>query len=253
MVQMTNFVMMRRGGRPDAFEGFQGYGTAKPVNQPAAPSTKRPSFLSSMGSDSGILEKNREITRNRFFKGDESISDDRLDRRRTQDKELEKFKRENYLTYVGDDGKTYTRDLSLRFDTDPSSPTFGQYTRTTLADKANELAFKYGPRPSEIMSDMGKGISSMFGGLMEKGPPVMQMAKGLFEKFKDQLPKAGTPSFFNPNDIIGLVENLSPAQQRIYRDLLSSGMPYQQAYEQASGLPFTKLMNMAMGGVASLQ
>ena len=266
---MTNFVMMRRGGRPDVFKGFQGYGTAKPVNQPAAPSTKRPSFLSSMGSDSGKLEKNREITRNRFFKGDESISDDRLDRRRTQFKELFDFKQglkddDRVLKGVRADGTEYTvmnpntnqpvfLGATPVFDTNTASPTFGQYVSKTVADKANELAFKYGPTPSEVASDISKGLGSMFGGLMEKGPPVMQMAKGLFEKFKDQLPKAGTPSFFNPNDIIGLVENLSPAQQRIYRDLLSSGMPYQQAYEQASGLPFTKLMNMAMGGVASLQ
>ena len=228
MVQMTNFVMMRRGGRPDDFKGFTG-------NM----KTSRPSFLSDLGSDKSEVPKKREATRQTFFKGDESISDDRLDRRYTQFAEYEKFKNDPTKT------KLVEGTTNLYQAATPGG--------MTLADKANELAFKYGPTPSEVLSDMGKGIGSIAQGFAEKGTPMMQMFKGLGEKFKDSLPQAGTPSFFNPNDIMGLVQRLSPAQQRIYYDLLGSGMPYQKAYEQASGLPFTKFMNMAMGGVASLQ
>ena len=258
MVQMTNFVMMRRGGRPDDFKGFTG-------NM----KTSRPSFLSDLGSSKSEVPKKLEATRKTFFKGDPTISDDRLKNRYTQFAETEKFKQDlqdkgRVLKGVRADGTEYTvmnpntkqavfLGATPVFDTNTASPTFGQYVSKTVADKANELAFKYGPKPSEIMSDIGKGINSMMGGVMEKGPPIVQMFKGLGEKFKDSLPKAGTPSFFNPDDIIGLVNALPDAQKRIYYDLLGSGMPYQKAYEQASGLPFTKFMNMAMGGVASLQ
>ena len=220
--------MMRRGGRPDDFKGFTG-------NM----KTSRPSFLSDLGYEKSEVPKKREATRQTFFKGDPTIDDDRLKNRYTMFAEYEKFKNDPTKT------KLVEGTTNLYQAATPGG--------MTLADKANELAFKYGPKPSEIMSDIGKGINSMMGGVMGKGPPIVQMFKGLGEKFKDSLPQAGTPRFFNPNDIMGLVQRLSPAQQRIYYDLLGSGMPYQKAYEQASGLPFTKFMNMAMGGVASLQ
>lgn len=226
MVQMTNFVMMRNGGRSAPPPSFKAKRT-------------RPAFLSDLGSDKSEVPKKLEATRQMFFKGDPTIDDDRLKNRYTQFAEYEKFKNDPTKT------KLVEGTTNLYQAATPGG--------MTLADKAKELAFKYGPKPSEIMSDIGKGINSMMGGLMEKGPPIVQMFQGLGEKFKDSLPQAGTPSFFNPNDIMGLVQRLSPAQQRIYYDLLGSGMPYQKAYEQASGLPFTKFMNMAMGGVASLQ
>ena len=109
------------------------------------------------------------------------------------------------------------------------------------------------PTFGQLMGDIGRGIGSIAQGFAEKGTPMMQMAKGLFEKFKDQIPQAGTPSFFNPNDIIGLVNALPQAQRVRYYQLLSEGTPYQKAYEMASGLPFTKFQQMSMGGIATLQ
>jgi len=274
MVQMTNFVAstvpIKRffGGKTKTATpkntNRPGY-SSKPASSPTGTnrpgfSAPRPSFLSGLGSDNSELPAKRRATRDRFFDGDTSISKDRLDRRYTQFAELEKFKQG-----LKDEGRVVKglkqidpvtgkpTDVFMGstpvFDTNTASPTFGQYVSKTVADKANELAFKYGPTPSEVLSDMGKGLGSMFGGLMEKGPPVMQMAKGLFEKFKNQLPQAGTPSFFNPNDIIGLVNALPDAQKRIYYDLLGSGVPYQKAYEQASGLPFTKFQQNMLGGI----
>jgi hypothetical protein len=132
------------------------------------------------------LQDRREKTRQEFFKGREDISDDRLDRRQLQDDLYEKFKKETYQTYVGDDGKTYTKDLSLRFDTDPMSPTFGQYTRTTIADKATELAMKYGPTFKEIASDMGYAIGSMTKGagdlIMGGNIGLLGIVKGIYNK-----------------------------------------------------------------------
>ena len=135
------------------------------------------------------LQDRREKTRQEFFKGREDISDARLDKRQIQKDLYEKFKKENYQTYVGDDGKTYTKDLSIRFDTDPMSPTFGQYTRTTLADKATELAMKYGPTLREIGSDMGYAIGSMAkgaGDFIGKGGVVGNVLSGLYDKFKGE-------------------------------------------------------------------
>ena len=225
MVQMTNFVMMRNGGRSAPPPSFKAKRT-------------RPAFLSDLGSDKSEVPKKREATRETFFKGDKSISDDRLDRRYTQFAELEKFKNDPTKT------KLVEGSTNLYQAATPGGK--------TLADKANELAFKFGPKPSEVFSDMGKGIGSMAQGFAEKGTPVMGLLTGLFDKVKSMVPKEGTPSFFNPNDITGLVNALPDAQKRIYYDLLGRGMPYQKAYEQASGLPFTQFMNMAMGGVASL-
>jgi hypothetical protein len=226
MVQMTNFVALANGGRGAPPPSFRAKKT-------------RPAFLSDLGSDRSEVPAKREATREMFFKGDPTISNDRLDRRYTQFAEYEKFK--NDPTKI----KKVEGTTNLFQAATPGG--------MTLADKANQLSFKFGPKPSEIMSDIGKGIGSIAQGFAEKGTPMMQMAKGLFEKFKDQIPQAGTPSFFNPNDIIGLVNALPQAQRVRYYQLLSEGTPYQKAYEMASGLPFTKFQQMSMGGIATLQ
>ena len=278
MVQMTNFVAstvpIKRffGGKTKTATPT---GTNRPgySSKPSSPtgtnrpgfSAPRPSFLSGLGSDNSELPAKRRATRDRFFDGDTSISKDRLDRRYTQFAENEKFKQglidsdrvlkdaRGNPVLNANTGEPIFLGATPVFDTNTASPTFGQYVSKTVADKANELAFKYGPTPSEVLSDMSKGIGSIAQGFAEKGTPVMGLLTGLFDKVKSMVPKEGTPSFFNPNDITGLVNALPDAQKRIYYDLLGSGMPYQKAYEQASGLPFTKFMNMAMGGVASLQ
>jgi len=278
MVQMTNFVAstvpIKRffGGKTKTATPT---GTNRPgySSKPSSPtgtnrpgfSAPRPSFLSGLGSDNSELPAKRRATRDRFFDGDTSISKDRLDNRYTQFAENEKFKqglidsdrvlkdaRGNPVLNANTGEPVFLGSTPV-FDTNTASPTFGQYVSKTVADKANELAFKYGPTPSEVLSDMGKGIGSMAQGFAEKGTPVMGLLTGLFDKVKSMVPKEGTPSFFNPGDITGLVNALPDAQKRIYYDLLGSGVPYQKAYEQASGLPFTQFMNMAMGGVASLQ
>ena len=79
MVQMTNFVALRNGGRGAPTPSFRAKKT-------------RPAFLSDLGSDRSEVPAKREATREMLFKGDKSISDDRLDNRYTQFAEYEKFK-----------------------------------------------------------------------------------------------------------------------------------------------------------------
>ena len=226
MVRMTDFVALRNGGRSSPPDSFRA-------------SRSRPSFLSDLGSENKETKKRQEAVRERFFKNDPTISDDRLNRRYSQFAEYEKFKND----------PTKTKKVEGTTNLFQAATPGGM----TLADKANELALKFGPKPSEIMSDIGKGLGSIAQGFAEKGPPIMQLFGGLKDKFTGMLPKAGTPSFFNPNDIIGLVNALPQAQKAQYYSLLSSGTPYQQAYEMASGMPIGKFMQMSNGGIATLQ
>ena len=226
MVRMTDFVALRNGGRSSPPDSFRA-------------SRSRPSFLSSLGSDNKVTQKRQEAVRDRFFKNDPTISDDRLNRRYSQFAEYEKFKSD----------PTKTKKVEGTTNLFQAATPGGM----TLADKANELALKFGPKPSEIMSDIGKGLGSIAQGFAEKGPPIMQLFSGLKDKFTGMMSQAGTPSFFNPNDIIGLVNALPQAQKAQYYSLLSSGTPYQQAYEMASGMPIGKFMQMSNGGIATLQ
>ena len=51
---------------------------------------------------------------------------------------------------------------------------------------------------------------------------------------------------FNPGDIAGRLEAAGPEAKRIYREKMMQGMPYQQAFEEATGEKF------ATGGIATL-
>jgi len=193
MVQMTNFVALANGGRGAPPPSFRAKKT-------------RPAFLSDLGSDKSEVPKKLEATRQTFFKGDPTISDDRLKNRYTQFAETEKFKQNlqdkgRVLKGVRADGTEYTvmnpntkqavflGDTPV-FDTNTASPTFGRYVSKTVADRANELAFKYGPKPSEIMSDIGKGVGNFMGAVAEKGTPMMQFLKAM---------GSGIQNFFSPN------------------------------------------------------
>jgi hypothetical protein len=276
MVMMTEFVASNVPVKR-FFGGKSKTVTPKNINRPGYPSNPtpptgtnrpgysapRPSFLSGLGSDNSELPAKRRATREMFFDGDTSISKDRLDNRYTQFVENEKFKQglKDSGRVVGnlkqvDPVTGQLVDVFMGttpvFDTNTASPTFGQYVSKTLADQQMEMANKYGPTMSQVFSDMGKGIAAIGQGIADKGTPVMGLLTGLFDKVKSMVPKEGTPSFFNPGDITGLVNALPDAQKRIYYDLLSSGVPYQKAYEQASGMPFGEFMQMSNGGVASL-
>ena len=163
MVQMTNFVALANGGRGAPPPSFRAKKT-------------RPAFLSDLGSDKSEVPKKLEATRQTFFKGDPTISDDRLKNRYTQFAEYEKFKNDPTKT------KLVEGTTNLFQAATPGG--------MTLADKANELAFKFGPKPSEIMSDIGKGVGNFMGAVAERGTPMMQFLKAM---------GSGIQNFFSPN------------------------------------------------------
>jgi hypothetical protein len=124
----------------------------------------------------------KEITRQQFFKGRPDVSDDRLVRRQTQADELRAFKQG--LTIAPGTTNLYQEQAPT------FNPMTGRYERTTLADKAQELAFKYGPTPREIAGDIGYGIRSIGAGLGERISQgrigMLGIAKDLFEQFTNR-------------------------------------------------------------------
>ena len=119
----------------------------------------------------------REITRKTYFDNRPDISNDRLDRRRKQAEGIASFKEKftkpvNIVDSEGNvtgvvKGLTQAKDATV-FDTDSSSPTFGQYVTTTVADERMRLANKYGPTFSEIMSDVTYAGGKILGAMGEK-------------------------------------------------------------------------------------
>jgi len=89
-----------------------------------------------------------ERMRGKYFDNREDISRDRLERRLAQQQEYDLFK----LTQM----KPVSGASNLYQSRTPGGP--------TLADKAQELAMKYGPTPKEIMGDIGYGASKMLQG-----------------------------------------------------------------------------------------
>jgi len=99
------------------------------------------------------------------------------------------------------------QDLYQQFKNDPTktklvSGTTNLYQAAqpggmTLADKAQELAFKYGPTPKELIGDIGRGLGSMVKGgfdFMTKGGitgALLQGAKDLFTQPIDTAKRIG--------------------------------------------------------------
>lgn len=128
----------------------------------------------------------KEITRQQFFKGRPDVSDDRLIRRQTQADELRAFKQG--LTIAPGTTNLYQEQAPT------FNPMTGRYERTTLADKAQELAFKYGPTPREVAGDIGYGIKSIGSALGERISQgrigMLGIAKDLFEQFTNRATQA---------------------------------------------------------------
>ena len=128
----------------------------------------------------------KEITRQQFFKGRPDVSDDRLVRRQTQADELRAFKQG--LTIAPGTTNLYQEQAPT------FNPMTGRYERTTLADKAQELAFKYGPTPREVAGDIGYGIKSIGSALGERISQgrigMLGIAKDLFEQFTNRATQA---------------------------------------------------------------
>ena len=99
-------------------------------------------------------ELDREITRKTFFDGRQDVSDDRLDRAKKQ--------RDEYIAFKTDPTKTKLAGGTTNLF---QAATPGG---KTLAEKEQELAFKYGPTFSEIASDVNYAAGKVVGALGEK-------------------------------------------------------------------------------------
>lgn len=103
------------------------------------------------------------------------------------------------------------------------------------------------PTLAQLMGDIGGGIGDMMGAgadFIMGGGTMGRVLGGLKDKFAQGKNFVG--DMMNPGNINERVNALSPEQRRIYTMYMSQGMPYQQAFEQASGQAF------ARGGISSL-
>ena len=112
-----------------------------------------------------------ERMRGKYFDDRQDVSRDRLERRLAQQQEYDLFK----LTQM----KPVSGASNLYQSITPGGP--------TLADKAKELAMKYGPTPSEIAGDITYGLGNIargFGDFVGKGGVVGNLLSGIYDKFK---------------------------------------------------------------------
>jgi hypothetical protein len=104
----------------------------------------------------------------------------REDRREKQEKEERDF----ISTLKPVEG---TRGTLLQEQDPVFNPMTGKYERTTLAQKRQQLANKYGPTFREILGDVGSGLRSMSGGLgdfIARGGVTGSVLSSIFDKFK---------------------------------------------------------------------
>ena len=147
-----------------------GGGTVKEYKAPS----KKTSVTSGAADSNKRLAAERQQTREKYFDDRADVSSDRLDRRLRQAQEYEKFKQTQMKPVLTAEGKPTGAYQSVT----PGGP--------TLADKAKELAMKYGPTPSEIAGDIAYTGGNILKGL---GIPVVgsvmkaiDLAQGIFNK-----------------------------------------------------------------------
>lgn len=150
-----------------------GGGTVKEYKAPS----KKTSVTSGAADSNKRLAAERQQTREKYFDDRADVSSDRLDRRLRQAQEYEKFKQTQMKLVPG--------STNLYQSVTPGGP--------TLADKAKELAMKYGPTPSEIAGDIGYGIRSIAKGFADKLQAgqvgLMSIIPALINKFNSTYDK----------------------------------------------------------------
>jgi len=118
---------------------------------------------------------------------------------------------------------------------------------TTYLSVSDPLMTANAPTLAQLMGDIGGGIGDMFGAgadFIMGGGTLGKVLGGLKEKFTQGKNFVG--DMMNPGNINERVNALTPEQRRVYTMYMSQGMPYQQAFEQASGQAF------ARGGISNL-
>lgn len=166
-----------------------------------------------------------EYTRQKFFDSRPDITRDRLERRRLQEEEYNRFKQTQM--------KPVTGASNLYQSVTPGGP--------TLADEAMRLANIYGPTPSEIYGDIKYGMGQFGKAIAEKGTPLMNLLKSIY---------GGVQNFFTPaggqgTTAQGPLSGLTQGQISSYNQLIALGMDPQIALAQVT-------QRYALGGIASL-
>ena len=247
MVQMTNFVMMRRGGRPDDFKGFTGFGNKKPVNQPAASQPQRPAGTTGPGSGytpGGDSFKNySQQDQQKMFQqagGEKQFKENvaEIEQKYKRSADIQRYlDRTNLFNQFKNKGDGIVKDAQGR----------------TILSMQDPYLTAQAPTFGQLMGDIGRGIGSIVQGFAEKGPPVVQFLNAL---------RTGVMDFISPaqNEMVGMerqvgfgsqelddFNSLNKSQQNTYLMLKKSGATHMEALNQA------KLQTMAMGGVVSLR
>lgn len=169
----------------------------------------------------------REITRKTFFDGRQDVSNERLDRRKKQADEYVAFKTDPTKT------KLVGGTTNLFQAATPGGK--------TLAQKEQELAFKYGPTFSEIASDVTYATGKVVGALGEKalsgGLGFLAVARDLVNYATDK----GNKNYDKLNDV----------EKEIYNNpdkhpLTSKGLPSLREIAQSTDL-INKVEKDALG------
>jgi hypothetical protein len=231
-----------------AFKGFTGYGSKKPVNQPAAQQPKRVGFsdVGNKGSytPGGDSFKNySQQDQQKMFQqagGEKQFKENvaNIEQKYKRSADIQRYlDRTNLFNQFQNRGDGIVRDaqgrqiLSMRSPyMTAQAPTFGQ-----------------------LLGDMGRGIGSIFQSIAEKGTPLMQLGKGIVGGIENlftgasqaqPIPNVGSAS----NDTLAsFKQGLTDPQLAIFNYHYNSGNSPEYARQMAlMGVP------MAQGGVASL-
>ena len=232
-----------------AFRGFTGYGSKKPVNQPAAKQPKRVGFsdVGNKGSytPGGDSYKNySQQDQQKMFQqagGEKQFKENvaNIEQKYKRSADIQRYlDRTNLFNRFQNRGDGIVKDAQGR----------------TILGMQSPYMTAQAPTLGQFFGDMGRGIGSIFSGIAEKGTPLMQLGKGIL---------GGIQNFFAPsiegakgfidnqiasqNEFNNMLMRLTPEQRRIYDQLIfQPGMTRESAYQQAVGQQF------AQGGVASL-
>ena len=216
----------------------------------APPFAQKPSRFSQMRADASRartskadISRDLDIARSKkeFFGGNPNVSDDRAFRRMQQADQLQSFKNQFTKPVQGSSNL-----LQMTADAPRS-----------LAEESMRLANQFGPTPSEIMGDIGRGIGNIFSGIAERGTPLMQLAKdiggGILNFFNPQpfTPTTGDSSTFDLNTTVNFRDGLDEAQLGIFNYYLNMGNSPE--YARNAALFGIVPERMATGGIATLQ
>jgi len=111
--------------------------------------------------------------------------------------------------------------------------------RTILSMMRPELTAQ-APTLGQFIGDIARGAGDMLGGIAKLPGQAFEVAQQL-SPLGNILQAAQTygSKVFNPGDIAGKLQAAGPEAQRKYGQLLQQGMTYQQAFEAATGTPFS--------------